>query len=92
MPAAPGTRYLSAVSTPTAAIAGAAATSENSQTNAESRVPMPQNEIGSNPAKMAAGMRAAAVAQGTNTPAAFKKQSICSRCKLHSTREEAASQ
>jgi hypothetical protein len=87
MPAAPGTRYRSAVSAPTAAMAGVEARSENSHTSAESRVPMPQNEIGSSPAKIAAGMRAEATVHGTNTPAAFKKQSICSRCKVQSTSE-----
>ena len=68
-------------------MAGAGARSEKSQTSAESRVPMPQNEIGKSPAKIAAGMRAEATAHGTNTPAAFKKQSICSKCKLHNTSE-----
>jgi len=64
-------------------MAGAGARSENSQTSAESRVPMPQNEIGNSPAKIAVGMRAEAIVHGTNTPAAFKKQSICNRCKVH---------
>jgi len=53
--------------------------SAKSQTSAASRVPIPQNDTGSNPAKMAIGNRAAASCHGTATPAACINSSICQR-------------